>query len=348
MSAYSSPISCLCRGQLLRTCCAVLNAMVTVLVTIMMISTAAQAADRDMGTSGATFVMPVQTGTAMPVNTRISGSGWVCFAGYALALPSATSQQTTTQQDTGTSVGDQPACVAITPPRNAIIVANSWRCISGFVRDGDRCKIIEVPAYGYIHNSTVTCHAGFALDDLGRCRRITAPANAVIAGNDWRCRPGFRKDAGACIAVTASASGIIRGDDWNCHAGYQRIEDRCEAIIAPPHAYITGNGWSCYQGYRRDRDVCAKVVVPKNATLRGDRWTCNIGYRRSEEACIPLVAPANGYVHGHVTKCFAGFAFDKTGACRRIVVPANATVRNNRWTCNPGFVRSADDQCRKS
>jgi hypothetical protein len=34
--------------------------MVTVLVTIMMISTAAQAADRDMGTSGTTFVMSVQ------------------------------------------------------------------------------------------------------------------------------------------------------------------------------------------------------------------------------------------------------------------------------------------------
>ncbi|MCH1483522.1 MAG: hypothetical protein L7W95_06615 [Alphaproteobacteria bacterium] len=43
----------------------------------MMISAAAQAADRDMGTSGATFVMPVQTGTAMPVNARISGSSWV-------------------------------------------------------------------------------------------------------------------------------------------------------------------------------------------------------------------------------------------------------------------------------
>ncbi len=353
MASQSSPMPGLCRDQLSRLCGGVLNAVLAVPVILVMISAGAEAAAQDTNISGtdtsvSTFVMPVQIGTAMPANARISGNGWICFTGFALKPGPAASQQATSQQLGGTSAASgQPECLAIRPPRNAIIVANSWQCVHGFTRDGDRCQRIEVSAYGYIHNGIVTCHAGFALDDLGTCKRITAPANAVVAGNDWRCRPGFRKQGDACIAITASASHVISGDDWNCRAGYQRIEDRCEAISVPSHAYITGNGWSCYPGYRRDGDECAKVAVPEHATLRGDSWTCNLGYQKNEGACIPLVAPADGYVQGNETKCFAGFARDETGACRRLVVPANATVRNNRWTCNPGFVRSEDDACKK-
>ena len=167
MSSQSSPMPGLCRDQLSRLRGGVLNTVLAVPVILVMISAGAEAAAQDTNISGrdtsgtdtsgtdtsvSTFVMPVQTGTAMPANARISGNGWICFTGFVLKPGSAASQQATSQQAGGTSAASgQPECLAIRPPRNAIIVANSWQCVRCFTRDGDRCQRIKVPAYGYIY-----------------------------------------------------------------------------------------------------------------------------------------------------------------------------------------------------
>ena len=138
MSSQSSPMPGLCRDQLSRLCGGVLNTVLAVPVILVTISVGVEAAAQDTNVSGtdtpgtdtsgtdtsvSTFVMPVQTGTAMPADACISGNGWICFTGFA-------------RDETG-------ACRRLVVSANATVRNNRWTCNPGFLRsEDDACKKI--------------------------------------------------------------------------------------------------------------------------------------------------------------------------------------------------------------
>jgi len=57
------------------------------------------------------------------------------------------------------------------------------------------------------------------------------PPDAVILGNGWRCRAGFRLDDGGCVPVVAPPNATIHGNGWSCNPGYVKTTDNlCRRI----------------------------------------------------------------------------------------------------------------------
>ncbi|MEK9854636.1 MAG: hypothetical protein VW495_07520, partial [Rhodobiaceae bacterium] len=106
-----------------------------------------------------------------PNNALITNGGWRCPDGYAL--------------------GASNRCMPVRAPSNAIVTGNVWRCMAGFVQRSGTCERLVAPAYGFIQGKSIECTAGYRLSTDDKCVVVVPPQNAIVAGNDWRCLPGY-------------------------------------------------------------------------------------------------------------------------------------------------------------
>ena len=144
-----------------------------------------------------------------PNNAIVTSNGWRCRDGYAL--------------------GPSGRCEAVRAPANALVTGNSWRCMTGFVRREGKCARLVAPAYGFIQGDKIKCTAGFRLTDDAICVPVVPPRNAIVAGNDWRCLPGYSRNGDQCDFIQAPANGFVRGNRWVCRDGYRVTETGAHA-----------------------------------------------------------------------------------------------------------------------
>ncbi len=79
----------------------------------------------------------------------------------------------------------------------------AWACEKGFVKIGDRCDAISLPANAFLDRASYgpgwRCERGY--EPLrGACVAIDLPLNAYLdrSGNRWSCNRGFQLSDGAC------------------------------------------------------------------------------------------------------------------------------------------------------
>ncbi|USD65593.1 peptidoglycan-binding domain-containing protein [Vibrio sp. SCSIO 43136] len=121
-------------------------------------------------------------------------------------------------------------------PNNAKLSESldSWECLRGFIKSGDRCVTLKLPAKGVLNDK----------------------------GNDWTCQTGYKKKGNRCMQIYVPANAFLNftGDDWECRRGYKRDRYRCIAIAIPQNASLNskGDGWVCNDGYTQQKNICTK------------------------------------------------------------------------------------------
>jgi hypothetical protein len=91
-------------------------------------------------------------------------------------------------------------------PANAYLDSSGdkWECERGYRDAGGACAAIEVPANGYLadssYGSSWKCDRGYRAVD-GACMAVEMPANAHLdySGSGWDCNRPFRKQQDTCI-----------------------------------------------------------------------------------------------------------------------------------------------------
>jgi len=124
------------------------------------------------------------------------------------------------------------------------LLGEGWTCSRGFVRDGQICARVVVPAHAYLDSS----------------------------GDEWDCDRGYLRSDQGCTAVKVPANAHAVDppslNGWECDRGYEEDEANdvgCSRIIVPADAHLTdyafGGGWGCNWGYRPDGRRCVAVEV---------------------------------------------------------------------------------------
>ena len=204
-----------------------------------------------------TACQPVSVPSNAYLEDRGIGRGWECAYGFRF---------------------EKDACTPVVPPEHGFVTGfagDQWSCERTFVRDGDHCVKMRLPANAIstsrYSTSGWTCERGY-LENDGRCERIVIPPHAYLD--------------------TTSPAG------WTCERGYRFSADHCQQIVVPANGYSSsaygGPGFECERGYRANDVACVALTVPSNAHLdhSGNDWDCNRPYRRQQGGCelTPYVA----------------------------------------------------------
>lgn len=153
-------------------------------------------------------------------------------------------------------------------------------------------------------------------------KKIVAPANAYISGNDWYCNSGYFKSGSSCQKVIAPANAYVSGTTWYCNSGYSLNADRtgCQSITSSNltcAAAYPGSAWNktwqgnklicdCLVGHKWNDagTACVANIVEKAPTpiievmapkcpsgarlYVGNKCICDGGYIMSNGVCTPI------------------------------------------------------------
>lgn len=192
---------------------------------------------------------------AIPENARAKsyGGGWECNRGYretkgacaAVKVP-ANAYATDTSYGRGWDCDwgykeitrRAGRCVAVKPPTNAYVHASGdrWECNRGYRKAGESCVAVDVPANGYLADTSY--------------------------GTGWKCERKYRAVGDRCVAVKVPKNGYFvdasYGPGWKCLRGFQAVQNTCVSIKIPAYAHLdySGNDWECNRPYEKRRGRC--------------------------------------------------------------------------------------------
>ncbi len=198
------------------------------------------------------------------------------------------------------------------------------------------------------------CFMIFSNQSFAQNVKKTIPINAQlnVYGDDWECKPDFRKKGEKCIAIISPTNSYLTGrsygNGWECKNGFKEVDANCIKLNIPENAFLESYGrqWRCNRGYKKHNDKCELVKVPRNAYLTrlGDGWKCEEPFHKIKNECRMVVVPENAYRKntslGKGWECRRGF-IEMGNKCQLVVVPEHAYLTGNTydygWKCNRGY-----------
>lgn len=163
-------------------------------------------------------------------------------------------------------------CIRLVVPPNASLsyAGNSWACDKGYIRRGNQCSFVVVPANAH----------------------LTASVLSLPNDDGWTCNSGFRRTGDACepIFVPENAQLNQLGNGYACISGYVDVGNSCRRMTydellqamqrMEQYAYFVSlTHKSCFQVV----DLCEKVC--RDGSFSFTRSRCEEVCEKMEDEC---------------------------------------------------------------